>query len=201
VLKGRTMSVKDVVDEVLKDEPFYIDSGGGVTLSGGEPLDQSEFSTAILAACKKHGLHTAIETAGHVPWSSFEKVLPFTDLFLFDVKHTDSERLRNQTGADEKLIRSNLEKLARQTKNIVIRTPVIPGFNDTIEEIKTIADFVRQLGVKELHLLPYHRYGQGKYRLMGKHYPFKGSDKQMEAVVRRLKAVAESETLCVQVGG
>ncbi|MBW1698306.1 MAG: glycyl-radical enzyme activating protein [Deltaproteobacteria bacterium] len=201
VIKGRTMSVQDVVDEVIKDEPFYIDSGGGVTLSGGEPLDQSDFCQAILTACKERHLHTAIETAGHVAWKNFKKVLPLTDLFLFDIKHMDAEKLFIHTGADAALIRSNLEKLAGRTKSIIIRTPVIPGFNDSPEEIRAIAVFAKKLRIADLHLLPYHRYGQGKYILMGRHYPFRGPEKLAEDRVARLKEAAAGEGLSVQVGG
>ena len=201
VLKGRTMHAKEVVEEVLKDEAFYTDSGGGITLSGGEPLDQADFSAAILRLCKQKGIHTAIETAGNVSWNSFKHVLPYTDLFLFDVKHTDTKKLSAFTGADAGIIHSNLEKLMQSTQNVVMRTPVIPGFNDTVDEIKTIAQFAKKLGITHLHLLPYHRFGLGKYRLMGKAYVFKGSEKLPDDCVQELKETAAKQGLSVQVGG
>jgi pyruvate formate lyase activating enzyme len=195
------MTVEAVVKEVLKDEPFYSESGGGVTLSGGEPLDQPDFAASILMACKKLALHTAIETAGHVPWSSFEKIIPFTDLFLFDVKHTDSEKMRLHTRADTNRIIDNLEKLMPEAKQVIVRVPVIPEFNDTSEEIQMIARFAKGLDIRELHLLPYHRYGQGKYRLMSRKYGFNGPVRVEEDRIQTLKETAALEGLTVQVGG
>ena len=162
VLKGRKMTVEALMAEVLKDEAFYADSGGGVTLSGGEPLDQPGFSECILKACKNLALHTAVETAGHVPWTSFERIIPFTDLFLFDIKHTDPDKLKEFTQGDAARILKNLKKLVMSAQHIIVRTPVIPGFNDSPEEIQKIARLVNCLGIKELHMLPYHRYGQSK---------------------------------------
>ena len=201
VLKGRKMTVEEVVEEVLKDEPFYSNSGGGVTLSGGEPLDQPDFAASILKSCKKLALHTAIETAGHVPWSNFEKIIPFTDLFLFDVKHTDSEKMKLYTKADINRIIKNLEKLTPEAKQVIVRIPVIPEFNDTPEEIQMIARLAKGLDIRELHLLPYHRYGQGKYRLMSRKYGFNGPDRVEEKRIQALKETAALEGLTVQVGG
>jgi len=201
VLKGRKMTVEAVVAEVLKDEAFYADSGGGVTLSGGEPLDQPGFSECILKACKNLALHTAVETAGHVSWSSFEKIIPFTDLFLFDIKHTDPDKLKEFTKGDAARILQNLKKLVMRTKQIIVRTPVIPGFNDSPGEIKKIARLVKSLDIKELHMLPYHRYGQSKYRLMGRKYVFQGPQEVAAERMLALQHTASREGLKVQVGG
>ena len=164
-------------------------------------MDQPEFAVSILKACKKLALHTAIETAGHVPWSSLEKIIPFTDLFLYDVKHTDSEKMRIYTGAEPNRIIENLKKLAPEAKQVVVRVPVIPNFNDTPEEIQTIARLARDLDIEELHLLPYHRYGQGKYRLMSRKYVFTGPDRVEEERIQTLKEAAAKVGLKVQVGG
>jgi len=201
VLKGRKMSVEDVVEEVLKDEPFYSESGGGVTLSGGEPLEQADFAASILKACKKLTIHTAVETAGHVPWARFNKIIPYTDLFLFDVKHVDPEKMSAYTGADINRIQENLEKLALESKPIIVRIPIIPGFNDSPAEIGRIAGVVKQLGIRELHLLPYHRYGQGKYKLIGRKYVFEGPERVEEERLQALVETADREGLRVQVGG
>ncbi len=201
VLKGREMPAAEVVQEVLKDEAFYSESGGGVTLSGGEPLEQADFAKAILQACKDHGLHTAIETAGCVPWTSFEKVIAHTDLFLYDLKHLEAETLRASTRADTHQIRSNLEKLATHKTAIIVRIPVVPGFNDSIETIGEMARLAKGLRIQEIHLLPYHRYGQGKYRLLERVYPFKGPDKVPQAQLERLQQVIEDEGLRVRIGG
>jgi pyruvate formate lyase activating enzyme len=201
VLKGRRMTVEAVVAEVLKDEAFYAESGGGVTLSGGEPLDQPGFSEGILKACKKLALFTAVETAGHVAWSSFEKIIPFTDLFLFDIKHTDPAKLKKFTKGDAARILQNLAKLAMCAKQVIVRTPVIPGFNDSPEEIQKIARLVKRLGIKELHLLPYHRYGQSKYSLMGRKYIFQGPQQVEAEHLLALQDTASRAGLKVQVGG
>jgi len=201
VLKGRKMSVAEVVAEVLKDEPFYAASGGGVTLSGGEPLEQAGFSARILEACQNLALHTAVETAGYVAWSGFKKIIPFTDLFLFDIKHTDSAKLKEFTKGDGARILQNLEKLALRAKQVIARTPVIPGFNDSPGEIQQIARCVKRFGIEELHLLPYHRYGQSKYRLMGRTYPFQGPHHVAAERMPALQDAAACEGLRVQVGG
>jgi pyruvate formate lyase activating enzyme len=201
VLKGRKMTVEAVVAEVLKDQAFYAASGGGVTLSGGEPLEQPGFSKRILKACKKLALHTAVETAGHVSWSGFERVIPFTDLFLFDVKHTDPAKLKKFTKGDAARILRNLENLAMRGKQIIARTPVIPGFNDSPEEIQKIARLLKRLGIPELHMLPYHRYGQSKYRLMGCKYIFQGPQQVEAERMLALQDAACREGLKVKVGG
>jgi len=201
VLKGRHMTVEAVVAEVLKDEAFYAASGGGVTLSGGEPLEQPGFAKGILEACKNLALHTAVETAGHVAWSGFERIIPFTDLFLFDIKHTDAAKLKEFTKGDAARILQNLEKLVTRAKQIIVRTPVIPGFNDAPEEIQKIARLVKSLGIRELHLLPYHRYGQSKYRLMGRKYIFQGPQQVEADRMLALQDTASREGLKVQVGG
>ena len=195
------MTVEAVVAEVLKDEAFYAESGGGVTLSGGEPLDQPGFSECILKACKNLALHTAVETAGHVSWSGFKRIIPLTDLFLFDIKHTDPAKLKEFTKGDAARILQNLEKLVLRAKQIIVRTPVIPGFNDSPEEIQKIARLVKSLGIKELHMLPYHRYGQSKYGLMGRKYVFQGPHQVDAERMLSLQETASREGLNVRVGG
>lgn len=200
-IAGRKMSVEEVMKEISKDFLFYQNSGGGVTLGGGESLAQPDFAAAILEASKKKGLHTAIETAGHVPWVHFEKVLPYTDLFLFDVKHMDPEIHRNFTGKDNTLILANLEKLVRQEVDIIVRTPVVPGFNDAQDQIGAIARFARHIGIYELHLLPYHRLGESKYRLLGREPQKMAKLKVEEVELNALKKCAEAEGMAIKVGG
>lgn len=200
MIAGRKMSVEEVLEEILKDTLFYRNSGGGVTLGGGEPLAQPDFAAAMLEASKKKRLHTAIETAGHIPWVHFEKVLPYTDLFLFDVKHMDPEVHRNFTGKDNALILANLERLARKG-SVIVRTPVIPGFNDTQDQIGAIARFAHRLGICELHLLPYHRLGEGKYRLLGREPQKMARPKVEEEELDTLKRCAETKGMVIKVGG
>jgi pyruvate formate lyase activating enzyme len=195
------MSVDQVIEEILKDEVFYNNSGGGVTLSGGEPILQADFSEALLKECKEKGLHTAVETAGHFSWALIEKIIPYTDLFLYDLKHMDSKIHKEQIGVDNRLILDNLAQLSKLEKEIIVRTPIIPGFNYSAGEVCAIARYVAFLGIHELHLLPYHHFGRGKYRLLGREYLFQGRREPEKNVVEALKGIAVSEGLKVIVGG
>lgn len=198
---GRRVAAPDVVAEVLKDAPFYANSGGGVTLGGGEPLAQSDFAREILAGCRHHGVHTAIETCGHVPWGAIESILPWADLFLYDLKHVDAATHRGQTGGDVALILSNLARLVGVGPTVIVRVPVVPGFNDTVEDIRAIARHVARLGIAELHLLPYHRLGKNKYRLAGRRYDFSGGDPVGDSTMTSLRDVAAHLGLSVTIGG
>ncbi len=198
---GRLATADEIVAEVLKDALFFTNSGGGVTLGGGEPLAQVDFARQILHRCRAHGIHTAIETCGHVPWEAFEAILTVTDLFLYDLKHLDAGALSTQTGGDVALILSNLERLTSAGGAVTVRVPVVPGFNDTPENIRAIADHVVRLGLRELHLLPYHRLGESKYRLLGRTYAFSGGVALATPALRWLQAAAEIGNLAVQVGG
>ncbi len=164
---GALMSVEEILPIILRDEVFYRHSGGGVTLSGGEPLVQADFAAQLLARCRSSGIHTAVETCGAVPWSSLEQVVPVTDLFLYDLKHLDAGKHRQSTGAGNGEILENLTRLSRRGASIIVRVPVVPGFNDTPGELKRIVEFARSLQIiREIHLLPYHRLGLVKYRQM-----------------------------------
>jgi len=167
----------------MRDRVFYETSDGGVTLSGGEPALQPDFSAAILAQSKAEGLHTAIETCGQVPWASLEALLPVTDLVMMDLKHVDSEKHRAATGAGNERILANARQLALTRKPLIFRTPVVPGVNDTPAEIEAIAAFVHELvalraissngnGPADIswELLPFHRLAADKYRSLGLEY-------------------------------
>ena len=160
---GRRYGVDEVFGEIIKDKPFYDNSGGGVTFSGGECMLQIEFLCEILKKCKKSGIHTAVDTAGYVKWEDFERILPYTDLFLYDIKAFDDEIHKKYTGVSNKLILNNLSRLFEQGANIIIRIPIISGVNDSIAEMTNIKEFLaayRPLGVE---LLPYHKMGEHKY--------------------------------------
>lgn len=199
--KGIWMSVDQVIEEVLKDEVFYNNSGGGVTLSGGEPILQVDFSETFLRECKEKGLHTAVETAGHISWSLIEKIIPYTDLFLYDLKHMDAKIHKEQIGVDNRLILDNLARLSKLEEEIIVRTPIIPGFNYSANELREIARFVAFLGIHELHILPYHNFGSGKYRLLGREYLYQEWREPEKHVIGALKDIAASEGLKVIVGG
>ena len=171
-IAGREMDVGHVVDEVLKDEIFYRNSGGGVTVSGGSPLVYPDFVAELFRTLKDHAVHTAVETCGAVPWSHFEKVLGLTDLFLYDLKHMDSEIHEAHTGSRNERILENLTRLDGTGVEIIVRIPVIPSFNDTRESIAAIAGFTMTLSSKPpVQLLPYHTLGRSKYHHLEREYP------------------------------
>lgn len=166
---GKEHTVDEVLKEVLKDKAFYETSGGGVTFSGGECMLQIDFLVEILKKCKENGIHTAVDTAGHIPFESFEKILPYTDLFLYDIKIFDSQKHKQYVGVSNELILENLKKLFERKAKLWIRIPIIPDVNDSIEEIQKIKDFLKTIGTAEkIELLPYHAMGENKYRAIGK---------------------------------
>ena len=169
---GRDVTVGEMIEVVEKDRPYYYRSGGGLTLSGGECLCQPQFARDLLRAAKERGINTAIESMACVPWKNIEMVLPYLDTYLMDIKHTNQEKHAKFTGKPNGLALENARKVALlgQTR-LVIRVPVIPTFNDSVEEIQSIASFASTLpGVKKIHLLPYHRLGQDKYDWLGREY-------------------------------
>ena len=199
---GRDVTVGEIMQEVLRDMPYYRRSGGGITLSGGECLVQPEFSAAILAAAKEYGLNTAIESTGCADFSKIQLLLPHLDLYLMDIKHTNSEKHKAFTGVDNRLILENARRIAESAKKLIIRVPVIPTFNDTPEEIRGIAEFAASLpGVEEIHLLPYHRLGQDKYAGLGREYTLKHISPPTDEHMNELLKVALSVGLKAQIGG
>jgi pyruvate formate lyase activating enzyme len=180
LITGKEMTVAEVVAEVLRDRAFYETSSGGVTLSGGEPMLQFEFSHAILEECKAQGLHTAIETTTHCKWEYLEAIAPVTDLFMVDIKHLDPEKHKQATGVSNERILENIGRLAGLEKPLIFRVPVVPTVNESPEEIAAIGRFVRRLsdqrqtsgihGPVSLELLPFHRLAGEKYRSLGLEY-------------------------------
>ena len=166
---GREYTVDEVFAEVIKDKVYYDNSGGGVTFSGGECMLQIDFLAEILKKCKENGIHTAVDTAGHIPFERFEKILPHTDLFLYDIKMFDSEMHKKYVGVDNELILENLKKLFFAGAKIWIRIPVISDVNDSVEDMLQIKEFLDQNGIPEkIELLPYHAMGENKYAAIGK---------------------------------
>ena len=180
-LTGKEMTVDQVMQEVLADRPFYETSGGGMTVSGGEPLLQMEFTSSLLECCKAEGIHTAIETSGSASWKKMEKLLPVTNLVLMDLKHMNPEKHRQFTGISNRRILENARRLALTDKAILFHTPVVPGVNDTPEDIAAIAQFTsdlvnlratsqKQPAEISLVLLPFHRLAADKYKSLGLDY-------------------------------
>ena len=200
---GYDVTVEEILPEILADKPFYRRSGGGVTLSGGEVLAQPEFARDLLCACREEGLHTAIETTGNADFEKIQALLPYLDLCLMDIKHMDDEKHKLFTKASNRLILENARKIAKSGETeLIIRTPVVPTFNDTAEEIRAIAQFASTLdGVKEHHLLPYHRLGQDKYAGLGRVYALKNITPPTQEKMESLLAVAQESGLFCQIGG
>ena len=199
---GRDVTVSEVLETIKRDIPYYRRSGGGVTLSGGESLCQPEFAVALLRASKENGINTAMESTGFAKFDVIEQYLPYLDLYLMDIKHMDSKKHVQFTSKPNELIIDNAKKIARQAKKLIIRVPVIPTFNDTEEEILEIAEFAKELpNVNELHLLPYHRLGQDKYKGLGRTYELADLVPPTDEHMRRLLKTAETTGLKCQIGG
>ena len=199
---GKDVTVADIMPEILADMPYYRRSGGGVTLSGGEVLAQADFAAELLKACKEEGLHTAIESTGNAPFSDIEKLLPYLDLYLLDIKQMDSKKHEEYTGVPNERILENARMIAESGVELIIRTPVVPTFNDSAADIKSIADFARSLGaVSEYHLLPYHRLGADKYTGLGRGYSLSEIEPPKKEKMEYLLSVAETSGLKCQIGG
>lgn len=168
---GTVMNVEQVISTVEQDELFYSSSGGGLTLSGGDPLFQPTFARALLQKAQSYGFETAIETSGHGPWGDVQAIFQHCDFIHYDIKSMDTKKHKSFTGVDNRLILSNLEKVRHLFPDtpICVRTPVIPGFNDTQEDIKKIISFLETLPQKvSYELLTYHQFGENKYSMIGK---------------------------------
>ena len=199
---GREMTVEEVLVEVLKDTPFYQTSGGGMTLSGGEPMAQYVFTKALLTGAKARGLHTCMETSGFAPWKHLEAVAPLVDLFLYDIKETDPVRHKEWTGVALKPIQENLQALDRVGSQLILRCPIIPGINDRDDHFAGIAELANGLShLVEIDLMPYHPLGKSKSDRIGKVYPLEQAGFAEEAdVLRWLEAVRDRVHVPVKRG-
>lgn len=199
---GRNVTVGEVMETILRDANYYRRSGGGVTLSGGESLCQPEFAIALLQACKENSINTAMESTGAVKYDIIEKYLPYLDLYLMDIKHMDSKKHEQFTTKPNTLILENARKIAANAKKLIIRVPVIPTFNDSVDDILNIARFAESLpNVEELHLLPYHRLGQDKYKGLGRAYELEHIVPPTEEKMQTLLNAAQTTQLKCQIGG
>jgi len=201
---GRDVTVEEVMETVEKDRGYYRRSGGGLTLSGGESLCQPEFARALLQVAKSKGINTAMESMGCAPYEVIDSILPYLDTYLMDIKHTNAQKHKQFTGKSNELMLENAMKVAKSGLcELVIRVPVIPTFNCSVEEIKSIAKFAASLpGVKKLHLLPYHRLGQDKYDGLGREYEMKHIlPPSNETMQELLKAAQDVSGLDCQIGG
>ncbi len=199
---GSQKTVDEIMGIVLEDQPFYDESGGGMTLSGGEPLAQPQFAFQLLKTAHEHGIHTAIETSGFGSWQTWENLLPYLDLILYDLKEVTGKQHKKFIGVSNELILDNLRRLAQTGKPIIIRRPVIPGYNDAPESIHILGQFVKQLEtIHEIDLLPYHRLGQKKYEHLGRDYVLGDTPTMKDEEVAGLRDILLSYGFRVKVGG
>jgi pyruvate formate lyase activating enzyme len=199
---GKYMTVTQLVKEAEKDIVFYKNSGGGVTISGGEPLIDPEFNEELLSSLKRVGINVGIDTSGYVPWSNIERLLPFIDFLLWDIKHMDSEKHRTLTGVPNELILSNARACSEKRIPLYIRIPVIPGFNDTEENISETCVFAKELAsLVQIDLLPVHHLGRARYESLDRPYPLSNVPLIQDDTMQRLKELVESYGLKCTIGG
>lgn len=167
---GESRTVEEILEEVLKDRDFYEESGGGITLSGGEIFAQFDFALAILKAAKKHNIHTAIETTAFAKHEEFKELIEYVDFIYTDLKHYNQLKHRQTTGVNNNLIIKNIHYAFTQQKQIVLRIPVIPNFNDSLEDASAFAQLFNDLSITTVQLLPFHQFGENKYKLLGRNY-------------------------------
>ncbi|MCK5700479.1 MAG: glycyl-radical enzyme activating protein, partial [Cyclobacteriaceae bacterium] len=200
---GKSMQIHELMDEILKDCLFHEESDGGVTFSGGEPLFQPDALLELLKKCKIHGIHTTVDTCGYAPWLNYEKIIPFTDLFLYDLKLLDPEKHLKFTGVKNELIIENLQKLLDRNVNVELRIPVIPGVNDSREEIQKFIDLLRNniKNALKIHLLPYHNIADNKYQKLNMENRMENIEKVNGLNIDSFKQELESAGFAVGIGG
>lgn len=200
-LAGYKASASELLAEVRQDQVFYEQSGGGVTFSGGEPLCHIDALEPLAAECRRQGLHVTLDTCGHVPQEAFRRILPHTDLFLYDLKHMDPELHRFHTGYDNRLILKNLSYLSAAGAALFLRLPLIEGINSDPDNIGAVLRFIKTLHIRQVNLLPYHNTGSSKYAKLGAHQK---NTKLSAPAPERLDAIARQFTeagLATHIGG
>lgn len=198
---GKEYSAEEVAKEVLKDKVFYEKSNGGVTVSGGEPLIYADFIEELFIKLKKHNIHTAADTSGAADFSAIERIAKYTDLFLYDIKLMDDEKHKYFIGASNKTILRNLEKLSKIHSNINIRMPIVEGVNATEEHIEKTADFIKDLGINNINLLPYHSIARHKYKKLDIEYENEKMSVPSDDKMRKFKYILECKGYEVKIGG
>jgi len=198
---GKEMNTKEVMEEVNKDLAFYDESGGGITISGGEPLMQINFLNELLHECKKEHIHTAVDTSGYAPWGAIEKIKDKVDIFLYDIKIMDNRKHRKFTGVSNKQILANVRRLAENGSNLMVRFAVISEINDDEDNVTTTAKFIVSCGIERICLLPYHRAGIEKYRNLGRGYRLETTKPPQDQKLSLIKEQLEAFGLAVTIGG
>jgi len=201
-LLGQEMTIEELLTEAKKDATVYKHSRGGVTISGGEPLLNPEFTQELLRAFKEENINVGVDTCGHVPWTNIEKVLPYIDFFLWDIKHMNGEEHRKFTGVSNKLILSNARSVSERNVPLYIRVPVIPGYNDSEENIRATCEFARDLSsLVNIDLLPLHHLGKARYDSLNRAYPIADIPLIPDSVLHNIKRLVESYQLNCSIVG
>lgn len=192
-LLGQEMTVRELVEEVKKDVIIYKHSHGGVTVSGGEPLSNKEFTLELLRSIREEGISIGIDTCGYVPWENIEPVLPYTDFFLWDLKIMDEEKHREYTGVSNRRILENMRLVAERGVPVYIRVPVVPDYNDSEDNIRATCEFARKIpSLVEINLLPLHHLGKARYTSLDREYPIDGIPLIPDGVLQKMKLLVES---------
>lgn len=189
---GKRWTVNEVTEEVIKDKMFYEESGGGVTVSGGEALLQADFVKELFLRCKDYNINTAIETCGYVSWDAFEKVVPLTDYIIMDIKHVNKKNFFDGTGGDSKIVMDNFEKLLDMGKQIEVRIPLIPNFNSDFLSFQQICTYLKKCNVKNITILPFHKLAKEKYNSLGRKYAYKDTSILSDEYLEKIKKIALS---------
>jgi pyruvate formate lyase activating enzyme len=196
---GQLMTLREVLSEIMKDELFYQNSGGGVTISGGEPLMQWKFVRNLLKECQQEGVHTVLDTSGYAPWDIFQEVLKYVDLCLYDIKHTEPEGHMRGTGRSNRRVIENFYLTATRVRTW-LRVPVIPGYNDSEENIMNLIHLAKKGNVEKVSLLPYHEYGKTKYKQLGRYYPLERLKPPSNDYLQRLHKLFQDAKVNVTIG-
>ena len=201
---GKYYSAEQILEIVKKDMVFIEESGGGVTFSGGEPLVHADFLYRVLKLLGEEGIHTAVDTSGHAPRQAVDKILPYTDLFLFDIKHMEPEQHKKYTGVSNDLILENYDYIIQKGAEVIIRIPVIPGFNDDAGHLHALRDFVSSragTNVSRIDLLPYHRIGRAKYKKFDIEYKMQDIEQPSAERMNELRKFFAESGIITRIGG
>jgi glycyl-radical enzyme activating protein len=201
-LVGRWMTREEILETIRRDRVFYDTSHGGVTVGGGEPTMQAKFVAGLLEACRAEGLHTAIETCGFTPWDNFESVISHVDQLLMDIKHMDSDKHKKWTGVGNEQILENARRAVQTVEHMVIRLPLIPGFNDDEENLRKLGRFVADElpGVDRLDILPYHSTGESKSKRLDREYSLNDLETFERSEIDKIRAFLQKSGIEVRVG-
>lgn len=198
---GKDITVQELMKEIMKDEVFYNESGGGVTFSGGEPLIHTEFLNEVLKLCKTRGIHTTVDTSGYALWENIDKIADKVNLFLYDLKFMDNEKHKKYIGVENVVILENLKRLSDIGANIYIRMPIIAGINDDDFHIDESIKFISKLNISQVNLLPYHKMGMDKYKRLKMEYKLSGMEKPSDEKMEEIKEKFKKNGIKVEIGG